>query len=482
MIVIAGGHGLRYNNAMKIYNTLTKSVQTLQPLHEQKISYYTCGPTVYDDTHIGHMRTFVGNDIIRRVLTHARYNVEHVMNITDVGHLTSDEDAGEDKMEKGAKKSGKTVYEVAAYYTDRFFQTMDALNVLRPKIVCKATEHIPQMIALIQKLQEKGFAYETDEALYFDVSKFPSYGALSGQKIEDKLKGVREEVYQDAQKRNAADFALWFKRKGRFADHSMHWESPWGDGFPGWHIECSAMSMHYLGNTIEIHTGGIDHIPVHHENEIAQSEAATGEQFVRYWMHHHHLHVDGEKMSKSKNNFYTLEHVKAEGINPLSLRLLFMQTHYRQPMNFTWAAARGANEAYRKLLEMLFALRKQNSRTMLSEDKLSMIDHYQLKFNLAIENDLQMSQALAVMWDMLKSNITSEDKLDLLYSFDEVLGLGLKEAQEEEVPAEIKTLAEMRKQFRENKKFDEADAVRKELESKGYTIEDTGNEYRVKKM
>lgn len=467
---------------MKIYNTLAKSIQNLQPLHEQKVSFYTCGPTVYDDTHIGHMRTFVGNDIIKRVLMYNRYEVNHIMNITDVGHLTSDEDAGEDKMEKGAKKAGKTVYEVAEYYTDRFFETMDALHVLRPNTVCKATEHIPQMISLIEKLQQKGFAYETDEALYFDVSKFPSYGTLSGQKIEDKLKGVREEVYQDSQKRNAADFALWFKRKGRFADHSMHWESPWGDGFPGWHIECSAMSMHYLGETIEIHTGGIDHIPVHHENEIAQSEAATGKQFVRYWMHHHHLHVDGEKMSKSKNNFYTLDHVKAEGINPLSLRLLFMQTHYRQPMNFTLAAARGANEAYRKLLETLFSLRKQTARTMLSEDKLSMIDHYQLKFKLAIENDLQMSQALAVMWDMLKSNITSEDKLDLLYSFDEVLGLGLREAKEEEVPAEIKTLAEMRKQYREEKKFDEADAVRKELESKGYSIEDTGNEYRVKKM
>jgi cysteinyl-tRNA synthetase len=403
------------------------------------------------------------------------------MNITDVGHLTSDEDAGEDKVEKGAIKSGKTVWELTSFYTDIFFNTMKQLNVLEPAVVCKATDHVQDMIDLIKILEEKGITYVTEEAVYFDVTKFSDYGRLSRQDLLEKQKGVRPEVVVDPNKKNPADFALWFKRQGRFANHTMHWDSPWGDGFPGWHIECSAMSMKYLGPTIDIHTGGVDHIPVHHENEIAQSEAATGKQFVRLWLHHNHLHVDGEKMSKSKENFYTLEDVVAHGIDPKSLRLLFLQTHYRQPMNFTWNAAKGAHETYKRLKEYILAFRKQNSRTMMTEDKLSMIDHYQLKFRLALENDLQTPQALAIMWDLVKSNVTSEDKLDQLYEFDRVLGLGLREMTADVIPDEIKALAKQRQQKRAQKEYEAADVIRQDIEHKGYIVEDVGSSFKLKK-
>lgn len=466
---------------MQLYNTLTRSIERLDPVNRDFVSFYSCGPTVYDNTHIGHMRTYVGVDVLKRTLKYLRYNVKHVMNITDVGHLTSDEDAGEDKMEKGAKKSGKSVWDIAAHYTDQFFATMRVLNIADADIVCKATEHVPDMIALIKVLEEKGHTYQTDEAVYFDVSTFTEYGRLSRQDLEEKMMGAREEVYADPKKKHPADFALWFKRTVRFADHTMHWDSPWGDGFPGWHIECSAMSMKYLGPTIDIHSGGVDHIPVHHENEIAQSEAATGKQFVHTWMHFNHLHVEGEKMSKSKGNFYTLDDVREKGIDPLAIRLLFLQTHYRQSMNFTWNSAHGAHESYKRLKEYVLALRKQTSRTILTEDKLSMIDHYQLKFRLALENDLQVPQAVAIMWDVIKSNITSEDKIDLIYEFDDVLGLGLRTMEEDKIPAEINDLAMQRQQKRTDKKFDEADEIRKDIEAKGYTIEDVGISYRIKK-
>lgn len=466
---------------MQLYNTLTRAVEKVVPLKPDVLTFYTCGPTVYDQTHIGHMRTFVGNDVLRRTLEYLRFNVKHVMNITDVGHLTSDEDAGEDKVEKGAIKSGKTVWELTNYYTDIFFNTMKQLNVLEPAVVCKATDHVQDMIDLIKILEEKGITYVTEEAVYFDVTKFSDYGRLSRQDLLEKQKGVRPEVVVDPNKKNPADFALWFKRQGRFANHTMHWDSPWGDGFPGWHIECSAMSMKYLGPTIDIHTGGVDHIPVHHENEIAQSEAATGKQFVRLWLHHNHLHVDGEKMSKSKENFYTMEDVIAHGIDPKSLRLLFLQTHYRQPMNFTWNAAKGAHETYKRLKEYIMAFRKQNSRTMMTEDKLSMIDHYQLKFRLALENDLQTPQALAIMWDLVKSNVTSEDKLDQLYEFDRILGLGLREMTADVIPDEIKALAKQRQQKRAQKEYEAADVIRQDIEHKGYIVEDVGSSFKLKK-
>lgn len=471
---------------MRLFNTLTRQIEEFKPITTSEVTLYSCGPTVYNYTHIGHIRSFTSVDILKRSLSYVGYNVKHVMNITDVGHLTGDNegdaDLGEDKLEKGARTTGKTVWEVAEYYTDYFKKTLKALHILDSDILSKATEHIPEMIKLIKILQEKGYTYETNEAVYFDITKFPSYGKLSGQKLEDKIKGAREEVNVDTNKKNPADFALWFKRVGRFADHTMHWDSPWGDGFPGWHIECSAMSMKYLGETIDIHTGGIEHIPVHHENEIAQSEAATGKQFVKYWVHFHHLQVNGEKMSKSLGNFYTVDDIEKEGIDPVSLRLLFLQTHYRQPMNFTWEAARGTHEAYKRLKEQTLELQKNTSRAVLSNEKLNTINKLQQKFREALENDLQTPQAVAVVWEMLKSNIPSEDKLDLLYEFDQVLGLNLRNIKEEDIPDEILDIIREREKARQEKDFKKSDELRELLQQKGYVIKDMKGSYKITKI
>lgn len=466
---------------MKLYNTLSRQIEEFKPLNNKIVTLYTCGPTVYDYVQIGNIRKYIGDDTLRRILQFLNYKVNHVENVTDVGHLVSDGDEGEDKMEKGAKKQGKTVWEVAEFYTKYFVDTMRQLNVLQPTTFCKATDHIADMIELIQKLEQKGFAYITDEAVYFDTRKFSGYGKLSGQKLEEKKQGVRVDVKVDPQKKHPADFALWFKRVGRFKDHTMHWDSPWGDGFPGWHIECSAMAMKYLGESIDIHTGGIDHIPVHHENEIAQSEAVTGKQFVRYWVHHNFLQIEGEKMSKSLGNFFTIDDVKQKGIDPLSLRLLFLQTHYRQSMNFTWDAAKGAHEAYKKLQEQVVSLRGQSDRSVLSEEKLQKLDEYRKRFTEALENDLQTPQAVAVMWEMLKSNIPSPDKLDLLFEMDQVFGLELNKVEEKTIPEEIIKLAELRQQKRAEKQFEETDKLRKQIEENGYLIEDSPTGYRIKK-
>jgi len=464
---------------MQLFNTLTHKIEEFTPLNPPIVTFYSCGPTVYDFTHIGHMRTFVNNDVLKRSLNFLGYKVKHVINITDVGHLSSDADSGEDKMEKGAKKSNKTVWEVAQYYTDYFVKTINALNIVSPNVLCKATDNVTEMIELTKILVNKKFAYETKEAVYFDVAKFPKYGQLSQQKLEDKLKGSREEVYVDSEKKNPADFALWFKRVGRFANHTMHWNSPWGDGFPGWHIECSAMSMKCLGETIDLHSGGIDHIPVHHENEIAQSEAATGKQFVRYWVHFQFLMVDGKKMSKSLNNFYTLDDIIKHGIDPLALRLLFLQTHYSQVMNFTWESVTAANDAFKNLKSIVLSLKSPsslNARTSLSQEKLSKIDDFRQQFITAISNNLQTSQALAVMWSMLKSNIPSTDKLDLLYDFDLVFGLRLNEITEERIPDEILALKKDYEQSRQQKDFTKSDKIRKQINDRGFEVRDTPSE------
>lgn len=467
---------------MKLYNTRSRSIEDFKPLNPPAVTFYSCGPTVYDFTHIGHLRTHTNNDLLKRTLQYGGLKVKHVINITDVGHLTGDTDEGEDKLEKGAKKYNKTVWEVAKLYTDQFLSSIAAMNILPPDVLPKATDHIPEMIALIKKLEEKGFTYQTEEAIYFDISKFPSYGNLSKQALDDKIQKAREEVNIDPQKKHPADFALWFKRVGRFADHAMHWNSPWGEGFPGWHIECSAMSIKYLGETIDIHAGGHDLIPVHHENEIAQSEAATGKQFVRFWFHSAFLMVEGEKMSKSLGNFLTVDDVQKKGIEPMALRYLFFQTHYRQQMNFTWNAAKAAQQTYNKLKEFVLELRRQTKRQYLSEEKLIKVDTYRDQFVQALERDLQLPQAIAVLWQMLKSNIPSEDKYDLLIEFDRVLGLKLSEVVEESIPNEIIDLAEKRKEARQNKNFEESDNLRKNIEKKGYVVEDVEESYRLRKM
>lgn len=471
---------MNYNTHMKLYNTLTRSVEDFKPLNDNIVSLYTCGPTVYDFTHIGHMRKYTMDDVLKRALQYVGYEVKHVMNITDVGHLVGDDDSGEDKLEKGAQKYNKTVWQIAEEYTDFFFKTVDQMNIIPPDIICKATEHIEGMTQLIEALEKKGFTYETNEAVYFDISTFPRYGKLSRQKLEDKIKGVREEVYLDPKKRNHADFSLWFKRVGRFADHAMYWPSKWGDGFPGWHIECSAMSMQYLGETIDIHTGGIDHIPVHHENEIAQSEAATGKKFVNYWIHHNHLHVNGEKMSKSKGNFYTIDDLDKKEIETAAMRLLFLQTDYRQEMNFTWESAQASQEAYKKLKEMVRGFKQQIINSEEIQETILM-KHFKNQFKTAISDDLNTAQAVATMWEMVKSELLPAEKLQLLFNFDTVLGLGLTNIMIEEIPQEIIELAEKRIQAKKNKEFTNADFLRAEMRNKGYSIEDTADGYIIKK-
>lgn len=462
---------------MKLYNTLTRSLEAFEPLNPPNVTLYTCGPTVYDYTHIGHMRTYVNNDVLKRTLIFSGYKVKHVMNITDVGHLTGDDDQGEDKLEKGAKKTGRSVWDTAKFYTDFFFKTTDALNIIPPDITCRATDHIKEMLQLIGELEKKGLTYKTKEAVYFDTSKFASYGKLSGQKLSEKLKGARDDVYLDPGKKHPTDFALWFFRVGRFKDHTMHWNSPWGDGFPGWHIECSTMSMKYLGKTIDIHTGGVDHIPLHHENEIAQSEGATGKLFVRFWFHNNFLMVDNQKMSKSLNNFYTLDDLKKHKIEPLAIRYLFLQSHYRQLMNFTWESATSAQEGLNKLKNIVLDLKKEKTSA-----KNSAENYFTKRFNDALSNDLQTSQAVAVMWEMLKTNLSSKQKLEQLFEFDKVFGLNLEKTSEEKIPREIIQLVEERKIARQNKDFKKSDELRKKIKSLGYSIEDIkNNNYKIKR-
>lgn len=409
-----------------LYNSRTKQKELFTPLDSNSVKLYTCGMTVYDYAHIGHGRKYVMDDILKRTLEYNGFKVNHVQNVTDVGHLVSDADEGEDKLEKGAKKQNKTVWEVAEFFTNNFYESMDALNIIRPSKVCKATEHIKEQIELIEKLFKNGYAYDTEEAVYFDTSKFADYGKLFGQKLEDKKLAVRDEVKTDSNKRNNADFALWFKRVGKFADHVMHWESPWGDGFPGWHIECSAMSMKYLGEQIDIHTGGEDHLSIHHPNEIAQSEGATGKKpFSKFWVHYAFLMVDGTKMSKSLGNYFTIQDILDKGIDPIALRYLYLGAHYKKPMNFTWQSLESASKGLKRLKSTVDSLRTTD-RTTLSEEKNEKIEEFRIKFNEAINDDLNTSKAMAVLFEMLKSNIPSEDKYDLAISFDEVLGLGLK--------------------------------------------------------
>lgn len=460
---------------MRIYNTLSRTVEEFVPFrNDKKVSMYCCGPTVYDYTHLGHLWKYTMDDTIRRTLTFLGYDVHHVMNITDVGHLVSDADEGEDKLEKGARKTGKTVWEVADFYTDFFHRAMRAIGVLEPSVTCKATEHIPEMIELVQTLEDKGFTYNTSEAVYFDTSKFPSYGELNGQKLEEKKRAARSEVVEDKEKKNTYDFALWFKRLGRFADHTMHWESPWGDGFPGWHIECSAMSMRYLGPQIDIHTGGIDHISVHHPNEIAQSEAATGKSpFVKYWVHHNFVQVEGQKMSKSLGNFMTIDDVEKRGIDPFALRLLFLQAHYRNELNFTWEALKASEVALKRLQNIYAELGTVSGEETLENEP------FLKQFIEAIEDDINVAKAVGILWQVVKSDLPNAKKKSLVDSFNQVFGLNLSSIPAESIPAELIALAEKRKAAKTKGDFATADEIRKQIAERGYSLKDQKDGYYV---
>ncbi|MCX6792048.1 MAG: cysteine--tRNA ligase [Candidatus Gottesmanbacteria bacterium] len=462
---------------VQFYNTLTKKSETFSPRDPKLVTVYCCGPTVYDYATVGNFRTYTMTDVLVRTLRHFGYTVKFVMNITDVGHLVSDDDIGEDKMEKGAKREGKTAWDIATFYTKAFLSDSRKLNLSEPDVRPKATEHIAEQIAMVQILLAKGYAYQIDDGIYYDTAKFPRYGQLTGQRLDELKAGAR--VEQNPQKRNPTDFALWKFSPNPSADgkkRDMEWKSPWGTGFPGWHIECSAMSRKHLGDQIDIHTGGVDLIPVHHTNEIAQSEASSGKSpFVRYWVHGQFLLVDGAKMAKSKGNFYRFADLEDKGFDPLALRYFYLTAHYRKPENFTWEGLTAAQNSLNELRKQLVLMRK-SGRTSLSAEKLEKVDMYRKRFDEALCDDMNTPQSLAVVWEVVKSNIPAPDKYDLLIDFDEVLGLKLNEVASvasEEIPEEIQVLVKKRDQLRIEKKFAEADTIRKEIESKDYVLDDT---------
>lgn len=453
---------------MKIYNTLTKKIERFETIKPEFVGMYTCGPTVYDHTHLGHMRTYVNTDLLRRVFEYGGYQVKQVMNITDVGHLFGDRDMGEDKLEAAAKKERKSAWEIAKMYEKEFFDTLDALNVKRPSVVCHATEHIAEMIGLIQRIENSGFAYRTSDGIYFETSKIKDYNRLSGMPIDKLKEGAR--VEPNPEKKNPIDFALW-KFSPKDVQRQMEWDSPWGVGFPGWHIECSAMGMKYLGERFDVHTGGEDHIPIHHTNERAQNIAATSHPVVRFWFHNAFLLVEGQKMSKSLGNFYWLKDIKRCGFDPLALRYLFLTAHYRSKMNFTWEGLRSAQRAYKKLVELVRMWQQEEQSEVLSESGKS-VDNFREMFQEKINNDLNAPEALAVVWQVVKSNIPDLDKLNLILKSDQVLGLNLSEVGERPIPFEVRNLVEERGKLRKQKKWQEADGIRKRVEGLGWKIED----------
>ena len=459
---------------LKLYNTLSRKKEEFVPIGKE-VRMYSCGPTVYNYAHIGNLRTYVFMDLLRRILTYNGYRVKSVMNITDVGHLLSDADEGEDKMEKASREQKKTPYEIAAMYTEQFFKDIAALNIQRPTLTPRATENIAEMIEIVQELLKKGYAYEIDDGIYYSVDRFPEYGKLSGTKLEDNISGARVEV--NTQKRNPADFALWKKAD---KNHIMQWESPWGMSYPGWHIECSAMSKKYLGMPFDIHTGGVDHIPIHHENEIAQGEALTGQKNVNYWMHSEFMLVDGGKMSKSLGNTYTVTQLKEKGYQPLDFRYLCLNTHYRQKLNFTFESLDGAKAAYERLCRHLLQ-HKAGTETVPQE----VLSRYEQEFHEAINDDLNVPMAMGVLWKLLKEP-KSKQVYDLAVRMDAVFGLNFAELQPEKEPAvsapeNVRALAEQRKAARAEKNWAESDRLRAEIAALGYAVKDTKDGYELSK-
>lgn len=459
---------------LKLYNTLSREKEEFVPVGKT-VTMYSCGPTVYNYAHIGNLRTYVFMDIVRRVLRYDGYKLKGVMNITDVGHLLSDGDEGEDKMELAAKKQQKSPYEIAAYYTEVFFNDIAALNIGKPEIIAKATEHIDDMIEYVKTLCEKGYGYETSDGIYFDISKFPEYGKLSRLNLDDQIAGARVEVNDE--KRHPADFALWKKAP---KEHIMQWPSPWGMGYPGWHIECSTMSRKYLGSLIDIHSGGVDHIPVHHENEIAQSEALEGHKTVNTWMHGEFMLVDGGKMSKSLGNTYTIAQLKEMGYAPLSFRYFCLNTHYRKKLNFTFEGLKAAQVAYTRLLNQLY-----EHKTSATATAPELLDKYRAEFAAAIDDDLNLPLSLGVVWTMLKEK-PSKDIYALALDFDKVLGLDLKncapaEKEHVEAPDNVKAIADARWEARKAKNWAESDRLRDELAALGYAVLDSKDGYSLEK-
>ncbi len=457
---------------IKLYNTLTHRKEVFKPLEERVVSLYNCGPTVYNYAHIGNLRSYIFADVLKRTFEYNGLTIKQVINITDVGHLTGDEDDGEDKLEESSRIAGKSAQEIASFYTDAFLKDIEALNIDIKKIIFpKATEHITEQIALVETLESKGFTYKTSDGIYFDTSKLTDYGELAQLDIEGLKEGAR--VKTNNEKKNITDFALWKFSKPE-EKRQQEWESPWGVGFPGWHLECSAMSMKYLGEHFDVHTGGIDHIPVHHSNEIAQSQSATGKPFVNYWLHNEFLNVDGEKMSKSIGNIVTLDDVISKGFSPLTYRYWLLTAHYHTLVNFTWDAISGADVALNKLY---------NHFLEYGDGVGNINKEYQAKFLDYINDDLNTSKAVALVWELIKDkDISDSDKKTTLLNFDKVLGLGFNEFKPEDIPDEILKLVKEREEARKRKDWDASDILRDGIHKKGFEVLDTEDGSSVRRL
>ena len=456
-----------------LYNTLTKSVDEFVPNEEGKVAMYTCGPTVYHFAHIGNLRSYIMEDVLEKYLRYVGYDVKRVMNITDVGHLTSDGDTGEDKMLKGAKREHKTVMDIARFYTDAFMADCEKLSIKRPDVVEPATNCIPEFIHMIEVLLEKGYAYIAGENVYFDTSKLDNYYVLSSQNEEDLQVGVREDVEEDTNKRNKTDFVLWFT-KSKFDNQELKWDSPWGVGYPGWHIECSCISMKHLGEYMDIHCGGVDNIFPHHTNEIAQSEAYIGHKWCNYWFHVNHLNTKNGKMSKSKGEFLTVSLLEEKGYNPMAYRFFCLQSHYCKPLEFSWDALDNVVSAYDKLVKRIANLSTDG------EVDTAACEEWKMKFAEALSHDINTSSAITVLYDMLKAELSDASKRVLVQSMDEVLSLQLEKAWEEkeadvddELASYVEKKIEERKEAKKAKDFAKADAIREELLAKGIVLKDT---------
>ena len=453
---------------MRIYNTLTRKVEKFIPNEDKKVKMYTCGPTVYNYAHIGNLRTYIFEDILEKTLTYLGYEVKRCMNITDVGHLTSDSDSGEDKMVKGAKKENKTVLEIAKYYTEAFKKDTEKLNIKWPEIVSLATQNIDMYFKIIEKLLKNGYAYESGGNIYFDTSKLKDYYQLTNHKIDEMVVGVREGVEIDQNKKNQADFVLWFT-KSKFDDQELKWESPWGVGYPGWHIECSGISIKNLGEYLDIHCGGVDNIFPHHTNEIAQSEAYLGHKWCNYWVHGEHLNDETGKMSKSKGEFLTVSLLEEKGFDPLAYRFLCLNSHYRKQLVFSYEILENTANSYLKLKNKIGSLNKDGT---IDEEAYRKYDE---EFKGFIGDDLNTANAITLMYDLLKSDVSDKTKYELIKNWDKVLSLDL--CKEKEIsPEMIKYIEEKiaeRKVAKENKDYQKADQIRSELLEKGVILKDT---------
>ena len=454
---------------MRIYNTLTRKIEDFIPINKDIITMYTCGPTVYHYAHIGNLRTYIMEDVLEKTFKYIGYKVNRVMNITDVGHLTSDADTGDDKMLKGAKREHKSVLEIANFYTNEFKKDCDKLNIKWPDTVINATSEIDEYIKFIKKLEEKGYAYFSNGNVYFDTSKLDNYYVLTNHTVDSLKEAVRNDVELDINKKNKADFVLWFT-KSKFDSQELKWNSPWGLGYPGWHIECSLISLKYLGEYLDIHCGGVDNIFPHHTNEIAQTESYLGHKWCNYWFHSEHLNDSTGKMSKSKGDFLTISLLESKGYNPLVYRLYALQSHYRKQLVFTYPSLDRAQNSYNKLISKVKSITKDGSKIDMESVKT-----YQFKFKNELENDLNTSNALTILYDVLKSDLNNNTKLYLISDFDKVLGLDLLKEKEidKELLEYINKKIDERSNFKKNKEYDKADKIRMDLEEKDIILKDT---------